>query len=258
MRDALERLFCQAGVDFIVQSHIHNYERILPVYQHQVYPGSPQDPYDDPPAPCYVVAGYVRVPRRPPLVLTGLSAQIGRLSRGSRPVSSLAPQSVECQTHLALRRRAHDHYEPGARTVVAFSLLTYTTLLPPRPTCCLSSLTPTKRGRRRPPTRSCSSAGHTVRRIQCVPSRAPIGSIRRLYKQKKPGLNRKQFAFRGSHMQVAAGGQRRLDTGTREKIKSAKTHIRWRLRRPTALGRGPWRALDCVCSDRQTRRVARR
>ncbi len=54
----LERLFFKYGVDLIIESHQHTYERLWPTYDGKVVNSStPGEPYRNPLAPVHVVAG---------------------------------------------------------------------------------------------------------------------------------------------------------------------------------------------------------
>lgn len=57
LRTYLEEIFCEGGVDLVIQAHVHDYERILPVYKNKVWRGNFLNPYDNPPVPVYVVSG---------------------------------------------------------------------------------------------------------------------------------------------------------------------------------------------------------
>ena len=57
LRMYLESLLCEGGVDLVVQAHVHNYERLLPVFNRTVFTHPGQNPYVNPPTPVYIVAG---------------------------------------------------------------------------------------------------------------------------------------------------------------------------------------------------------
>nr|CAD7203935.1 unnamed protein product [Timema douglasi] len=53
----LEDLFYDYGVDLEIWAHEHSYERLWPIYNHQVYNGSLDSPYSNPEAPVHVITG---------------------------------------------------------------------------------------------------------------------------------------------------------------------------------------------------------
>lgn len=56
---ALEKLFYDYGVDVLLWSHEHQYERFLPIYDGQIYNGTdlPNKPYYNPRAPVHIISG---------------------------------------------------------------------------------------------------------------------------------------------------------------------------------------------------------
>ncbi|RWS15355.1 iron/zinc purple acid phosphatase-like protein, partial [Dinothrombium tinctorium] len=54
----IEDLFFEYGVDVSFWAHLHSYERLWPVYNHQVYNGSFNAPYTNPRAPVHIITGY--------------------------------------------------------------------------------------------------------------------------------------------------------------------------------------------------------
>ena len=54
---AMEILLMQYNVDLIFWGHTHNYERFLPFYDYDTYPGMPEDPYMNPKAPVHIISG---------------------------------------------------------------------------------------------------------------------------------------------------------------------------------------------------------
>ncbi|BET01030.1 Purple acid [Nesidiocoris tenuis] len=53
----LEPLFYKYGVDLEIWAHEHSYERLWPVYNHEVKNGSHENPYRNPKAPVHIVTG---------------------------------------------------------------------------------------------------------------------------------------------------------------------------------------------------------
>ncbi|XP_054163358.1 acid phosphatase type 7-like [Oppia nitens] len=53
----LEDLFYEYGVDLELWAHEHVYERMWPLYDRQVYNGSTDEPYTNPPAPVHIITG---------------------------------------------------------------------------------------------------------------------------------------------------------------------------------------------------------
>lgn len=53
----LEDLFYQYGVDLMLWGHQHSYERLWPVYNHEVKNGSVREPYRNPNAPVHIITG---------------------------------------------------------------------------------------------------------------------------------------------------------------------------------------------------------
>jgi len=53
----LENLFYENGVDLLFFAHEHSYERLLPVYNEQLYNTSITTPYTDPRAPVHIISG---------------------------------------------------------------------------------------------------------------------------------------------------------------------------------------------------------
>ncbi|XP_049768957.1 acid phosphatase type 7-like isoform X1 [Schistocerca cancellata] len=53
----LENLFYEYGVDLLLWGHQHSYERLWPVYNHEVKNGSIEEPYRNPGAPVHIITG---------------------------------------------------------------------------------------------------------------------------------------------------------------------------------------------------------
>ena len=56
-RFPLEVLLMRYNVDMLFFGHTHNYERFLPFYDYELYPGTPEDPYMNPKAPVHIISG---------------------------------------------------------------------------------------------------------------------------------------------------------------------------------------------------------
>ncbi|KAL1138630.1 hypothetical protein AAG570_008693 [Ranatra chinensis] len=53
----LEKLFYKYGVDLEIWAHEHSYERLWPVYNHEIKNGSYKEPYRNPKAPVHIISG---------------------------------------------------------------------------------------------------------------------------------------------------------------------------------------------------------
>jgi hypothetical protein len=53
----LEDIFYKHGVDLEFYGHEHNYYRLYPLYNNQVFNGTKTDPYVNPRAPIHIVTG---------------------------------------------------------------------------------------------------------------------------------------------------------------------------------------------------------
>jgi len=52
-----EKLFYDYGVDLELWAHIHNYQRLWPIYDKKIYNGSLEEPYKNPKAPVHIITG---------------------------------------------------------------------------------------------------------------------------------------------------------------------------------------------------------
>jgi hypothetical protein len=53
----MENLFMDSGVDLLIWAHEHSYERLWPIYDHEVYNGSLEEPYRNPRALVHITTG---------------------------------------------------------------------------------------------------------------------------------------------------------------------------------------------------------